>query len=130
MAQLIIPVTLGAEEQIWRFMTEQSKNEDRLQSPQPLTDFYGEDRHGARHHSKGCRFQNPFIARVIIDTREKGTGEQPVEGLSTFGKNSLTSTGTKEAVRWVRQKSIGLQPKRPSARTCWLQELNSDQTTG
>src|SRR6266566_10128848 len=83
-----------------------------------------------RHHSKGCRFQNPFIARVIIDTREKGTGEQPVEGLSTFGKNSLTSTGTKEAVRWVRQKSIGLQPKRPSARTCWLQELNSDQTTG
>ncbi len=45
MAQLIIPVTLGAEEQIWRFMTEQSKNEDRLQSPQPLTDFYGEDRH-------------------------------------------------------------------------------------
>jgi hypothetical protein len=45
MAQLIIPVTLGAEEQIWRFMTEQSKNEDRLQSPQPLADFYGEDRH-------------------------------------------------------------------------------------
>lgn len=45
MAQLIILVTLGAEEQIWRFMTEQYENEDRLQSPQPLTDFYGEDRH-------------------------------------------------------------------------------------
>jgi len=45
MAQLIIPITLGAEEQIWHFMTEQSKNEDRLQSPKPLTDFYGEDRH-------------------------------------------------------------------------------------
>ncbi len=26
-------------------MTEQSKNEDRQRSPQPLTDFYGEDRH-------------------------------------------------------------------------------------
>jgi hypothetical protein len=45
MAQLVIPITIGAEEQIWRFMTEQSKSEDRLQSPKPLTDFYGEDRH-------------------------------------------------------------------------------------
>jgi hypothetical protein len=75
MAQLIIPVTLGAEEQIWRFMNEQSKNEDRLQSPQPLTDFYGEDRH-------------------------------------ELVQNSRTSTGTKEAVRSVRQKSIGLQQGR------------------
>jgi hypothetical protein len=26
-------------------MTEQSENEDRVQRPKPLTDFYGEDRH-------------------------------------------------------------------------------------
>lgn len=45
-------------------------------------------------------------------------------------KNSLTSTGKKEAVRSVRQKLIGLQPKRPCARTCWLQGLSSGQTTG
>jgi hypothetical protein len=25
---------------------------------------------------------------------------------------------------------IGLQPKRPCARTCWLQGLSSGQTTG
>jgi hypothetical protein len=45
MARLIIPITLGAEEQISHFMNEQSKNEDRLQGPQPLTDFFAEDRH-------------------------------------------------------------------------------------
>ena len=26
-------------------MTEQPRNEDRVQRPKPLTDFYGEDRH-------------------------------------------------------------------------------------
>ena len=45
-------------------------------------------------------------------------------------KNSLTSTGKKEGVGSVRQKSIGLQPKRPCARTCWLQELSSGQEKG
>ena len=93
MAQLIILVTLGAEEQIWRFMTEQYENEDRLQSPQPLTDS---------------------MERIATN----------------WCKNSLTSTGTKEDVRSVRQKSIGLQPKRRRARTCGLQDLNSDQTKG
>jgi hypothetical protein len=50
MAQLIIPVTLGAEEQIWRFMNEQSKNEDRLQSPQATDRFLwrGSSRTGAK----------------------------------------------------------------------------------
>jgi len=43
-------------------------------------------------------------------------------------KSSLTSTGKKEAVPWVRLKLIGLRPKGPCARTCWLQELNSSQT--
>ncbi len=45
-------------------------------------------------------------------------------------KNSLTSAGKKEAGRSVRQKSTGLPLKRPCARTCWIQELRSDQTKG
>jgi hypothetical protein len=43
-------------------------------------------------------------------------------------KESLTSIGKKEAVRWVRLKLIGLQPKRSCARASWLQELSSGQT--
>jgi len=45
MAQPIVPVKLGGEEQSWHSMTEQSKNEDQVQRPKPLTDFNGEDRH-------------------------------------------------------------------------------------
>jgi hypothetical protein len=43
-------------------------------------------------------------------------------------KESLTSIGKKEAVRWVRLKLIGLQPKRSCARASRLQELSSGQT--
>jgi hypothetical protein len=43
-------------------------------------------------------------------------------------KESRTSIGKKEAVRWVRLKLIGLQPKRSCARASWLQELSSGQT--
>jgi hypothetical protein len=42
-------------------------------------------------------------------------------------KGSLIRIGKKEAVRWVRQKLIGLQPKGTCAHTCWLQELISGQ---
>ncbi len=34
----------------------------------------------------------------------------------------------KEALRWVRPKLIGLQPKRRCARAYWLQELSWGQT--
>jgi hypothetical protein len=45
-----------------------------------------------------------------------------------LSKSSLTSTGKKEALRWVRLKLIGLQPNNLCARTCYLQELSSGQT--
>jgi hypothetical protein len=44
-----------------------------------------------------------------------------------LSKSSLTNTGKKEGLRWVRLKLIGLQPKRARARTCWRQELSSGQ---
>ena len=43
-------------------------------------------------------------------------------------KNSRTNTGKKEGVHFGHRKLIGLQPKRPHARTCWLQELSLGQT--
>jgi hypothetical protein len=43
-------------------------------------------------------------------------------------KSTLTSAGKKEALRSVRLKLIGLPPKRPCARACWLQEWSSGQT--
>jgi len=61
-------------------MTEQPRSEDRVQRPQPLTDFYGEDRH-------------------------------------ELVKNSRTSTGKKEVVRFGHRKLIGSRPKRPCVRT-------------
>ncbi len=85
MAQLIIPITVGVEEQIWRFMTEQAKNEDRLQKPEPLTDFYGEDRHelvqrlayqhwekrGSRRRCfiRSCRSSSPkYSTRAVVSS--------------------------------------------------------------
>jgi len=72
-------------------MTEQSKNEDWVQRPKPLTDFYGEDRH-------------ELVQKLAYQHWE-------IRGRP-----------------WVRLKLIGLRPKRPCARTCWLQELSSGQT--
>jgi hypothetical protein len=72
-------------------MTEQPKNEDWVQRPTPLTDFYGEDRH-------------ELVQKLAYQHWEKRG--RPL----------------------VRLKLIGLRPKGPCARTCWLQELNSGQT--
>ena len=59
----------GAEEQTGRSMTDQSKSEDRVQWPKPLTtEFYGEDRHelvqkvAYQHWEKrGCPLGSPEI---------------------------------------------------------------------
>jgi hypothetical protein len=45
-----------------------------------------------------------------------------------LGKKSLTSTGKKEALRWVHPKLIGMRLKKRCVRTYRLQELSSGQT--
>ena len=45
MTQLMLTTSLDVDERSWRFMMEQSKDEDPVQKTKPLTDFYGEDRH-------------------------------------------------------------------------------------
>jgi hypothetical protein len=69
-------------------MTEQARSEDRVPRPEPLPNFYGQDRH-------------EMVQNLAYQHWEK------------------------EALRWVHQKLIGWQPKRPCAPACWLQELSS-----
>jgi len=45
MAQLMFSTSLGAKEQTLPSMAEGPKGEDRVQNPEPLTDFCREDRH-------------------------------------------------------------------------------------
>ena len=90
----MVPILLGAEEQIWPSMTEQSGNEDWVQRPEPPTDFYGEDRHElvqklAYQHweDRGRPLGSPeidwFAAEKAVRSSWLATGDEvgPGEGL-------------------------------------------------